>query len=121
MAWLKWIVVALALLEAGWMVFDGARALIVGDYVTPQRGEYAGQLGPWSRLVSAAGIDPRSTLMKAIFAGYGALWLLVIIAFALNQPWARGAMLAAAVGTLWYLPIGTVFSLTQIALLLVSR
>ena len=67
MAWLKWIIVLLAVTEAGWMTFDGLRALVVGDYVTPKTGEWAGQLGPWSRLVSAVGIEPRSTLMKCIF------------------------------------------------------
>jgi hypothetical protein len=32
---MKWVIVALMVLEAGWMLFDGTRALIVGDYVTP--------------------------------------------------------------------------------------
>jgi hypothetical protein len=54
MHWTGWIVAALAALNGGWMTFDGARALIVGDYVTPSSGEYAGQLGPgrtWFRPV----------------------------------------------------------------------
>ena len=75
MGWLRWLVIALALAEAGWMAFDGIRALVVGDYVTPRSGSYAGQLGPWARLVSAVGIGPRSTLMKAVFAVYGLAWL----------------------------------------------
>jgi hypothetical protein len=61
MARLRWAVVVLAVLEAGWMVFDGARALVVGDYVTPSSGEYAGKLGPWAGLASALGVEPRST------------------------------------------------------------
>ena len=36
-----------------------AVALIAGDYVTPSKGQYAGQLGPWARLVSAVGLEPR--------------------------------------------------------------
>jgi hypothetical protein len=43
--------------------YDGSRALIVGDYVTPKSGAYAGQLGPWAKLVAAVGIEPRSTVM----------------------------------------------------------
>ena len=113
------IVILLALLQAGWMAFDGTRALIVGDYVTPASGEYAGQLGPWARLVSMAGIEPRSTLMKAIFVVYGILWLIVISFFAQKQRWAWTAMMIAAVGSLWYLPFGTVSSMIQIALLVV--
>ena len=34
-------------------------ALVKGDYVTPKSGPYAGQLGPWSNVVSAS--NPRAT------------------------------------------------------------
>ena len=115
---LGWVAVGLAVLEAGWMVFDGARALVVGDYVTPSSGEYAGQLGPWSRVVSVVGIAPRSTLMKSIFVVYGAAWLAIAVCFALEIRWAWTAMLVAAIGSLWYLPIGTVVSAVIIGLLL---
>ena len=46
MSWLKWIVISLAAVEPGWMVFDGGRAFALGDYVTPNVGPYQGQLGP---------------------------------------------------------------------------
>jgi len=120
MSWLRWIAIILALIEAGWMMFDGARAFVVGDYVTPKTGEYAGQLGPWTKIVSAIGIEPRSTLMKTIFIVYGAVWLILIACYARGYGWAWWAMLFAAVGTLWYLWIGTVASLVIIVLLLVS-
>ncbi|HLF08680.1 MAG TPA: hypothetical protein VI789_04975 [Dehalococcoidia bacterium] len=81
MGWLRWLVIALALAEAGWIAFDGMRALIAGDYVEPRSGPYAGQLGLWARLVSAVGVEPRSTLMKAVFAVYGLAWLVITAAF----------------------------------------
>ena len=115
---LVWVVVVLGLLQGGWLAFDGSRALVVGDYVTPTSGPYAGQLGPWATLVSAVGIDPRSTLMKSVHLGLGLLWLLTTIGFALRKRWAWRGMLACAVLTLWYLPVGTLFSVIQIALLL---
>ncbi|HEX8843869.1 MAG TPA: hypothetical protein VF791_04460 [Pyrinomonadaceae bacterium] len=118
MHWLRWTVIVLALFVAGWMTFDGARALIAGDYVTPKSGEHAGQLGPWAKAVSIAGIKPRSVLMKTIFVVYGAAWLLMILCYALNLPWARWAMLLAAAGSLWYLWVGTISGLIQITLLL---
>ena len=120
MSWLRWIAIVLALFEAGWMTFDGTRAFVVGDYVTPKTGEYAGQLGPWTMLVSAVGIEPRSSLMKAIFVVYGVAWLVFIVCYALGYEWAWWAMLLAAIGTLWYLWIGTAASLIIIALLLIS-
>ena len=118
MSKVRLLVFALALLESGWMLFDGARALIVGDYVTPASGPYAGRLGPWSLVVKAIGVNPQSTAMKSVFAVYGLVWMLIAFAFLANRPWSRPAMLAAAAGTLWYLPLGTVFSLIQIVLLI---
>ena len=122
MSWLRIIIILLALLEAGWMAFDGTRALIVGDYITPSSGEYAGQLGPWSRLVSAVGIPPRSTLMKSIFAVYGFTWLALTAVFAFsNTSWTWYAMFLAALLSLWYLPIGTALGLLQLILLIILR
>ncbi len=71
MHWTGWIVVLLALNVGGWFAFDGGHALAKGDYVTPKKGAYAGQLGGWSKFIRAVGIDPRSTLMKTVFLVYG--------------------------------------------------
>lgn len=118
---LKWVALVVAVMEAGFMAFDGLRALVVGDYVTPQSGQFAGQLGPWAALVSALGIDPRSTGMKATFAIYGFAWLVVIAAYARGTRWSWWAMIVAAVASLWYLPVGTVASAMLIVLLIQQR
>src|SRR3990172_10945092 len=111
MHWAHWVVIALTVLSAGWMLLDGTRALIVGDYVTPSSGEYAGQLRPWSKLVQAVGIEPRSTLMKSIFVGYGLAALAMAVCFALKLPWAWWGMIGTAVFGLWFLPFGTVINI----------
>ena len=103
------------------MAFDGTRALVVGELVTPRSGPYAGQLGPWRHLVERVGIDPRGTTMKVIFAVYGWTWLLIGVAFAFSVRGSWAAMLAAALGALWFLPLGTVLSVAQVALLLIVR
>jgi hypothetical protein len=108
----------LALVEGSWMTFDGMHALVVGDYVTPSSGARAGELGPWSGIVSAIGIPPRSTAMKLIFVVYGSTWLSVALAWAVGARRARGAMLAAALATLWFLPVGLLFGIFQIPSLL---
>ncbi len=118
MHWSGWIVVVLALNVGGWFAFDGGRALVKGDYVTPKTGRYAGQLGTWSRFIRVIGIDPRSTLMKTIFLAYGGLWLIVIACFIFQVSWAWWAMLVAAIGSLWYWPFGTMLDVLQIILLL---
>ena len=117
------IIVSIVLLvsSAGWMLFDGTRALIVGDYITPQTGEYAGQLGPWSNLVKAVGIEPRSTLMKLIFMVNGLGILTLITGYVLHKPWADNALIIAALLGLWYLPIGTLVNLIALILLLLTR
>ncbi len=118
MYWLGWVVVALAFVEGGWLAFDGSMALLSGDYVTPKSGPHAGQLGPWSKVVAAVGIPPRSTLMKSIHVFLGVVWLAVIVCFALRQHWAWLGMLICAMAGLWYLPFGTLMSVIQIVLLL---
>jgi uncharacterized membrane protein YagU involved in acid resistance len=112
--WLRLALVVLGLVEGAWMTFDGTRALTVGDYVTPSSGAHAGQLGPWKNVVSAVGIPPRSTAMKLIFLGYGLSWIIVALGLAFQATWALPAMLIAAVVTLWYLPVGTIFGILQL-------
>ena len=77
---MRWIVVVLALVGAGWLAFDGAYALISGDSVTPRSGPHAGALGPWSKLFTAIGIDPRCAVVKSLH---------LIIGIALWEAWRR--------------------------------
>ena len=119
--WSTWLSVLLIASTASWMTFDGTRALILGDYVTPQTGEFAGQLGPWSNLVQAIGMEPRSVWMKLIFITQGVATLSVIVYYVLNKTWARTGLPAAMLLGLWYLPIGTLVNLTALILLLLTR
>jgi hypothetical protein len=112
----KWVTLALAAAAAGWMVFDGVRALTVGDYVTVD-----GQLGPWADVFEAVGIDPRAVGVKAFFACYGAAWLFAAGAYASDLRRSRAAMAGFAVGSLWYLVLGTVSSVLQLVLLSLDR
>ena len=119
--WTTWLSVLLIAATASWMLFDGSRALIVGDYFTPQTGELAGQLGPWSNLVWVIGMDPRSVWMKLIFITQGLGTLAIIYQFMRNKPWARTALLVAMLLGLWYLPFGTLINLLALILLLLTR
>ncbi|RMF76721.1 MAG: hypothetical protein D6744_12065 [Planctomycetota bacterium] len=113
-----WIVAALAFCVAGWLVFDGVHALITGDYVTPSDGPHAGQLGPWSHLVSAIGVEPRSTAMKVFHVAFGGAWLAAMTCFVAGVHGSWRAMLAFAVLAAWYLPIGAILGVVQVILLL---
>lgn len=114
---LKWVVVVLALALGGWAVFDGMHAFTTGNYVTPREGAHAGRLGPWAGLVRAVGVDPLSSAMKAFFCVLGTVWLCGAAGFACGTAWARPTLLAAAVASLWYAPIGTVGALVELLLL----
>ncbi len=117
---LLWLAVVLCAVQGGYMVFDGVRAFVVGSYLTPARGEHAGQLGPWARLVRAVGIEPESTAMKTAFVVLGAAWLIAAAGLAFDLGWARPLGVVLAVGTLWYLVPGTALSVAVLILLLVT-
>jgi hypothetical protein len=115
---LRWVIAVLCLVQGAYMAVDGARALVVGSYLTPGSGEHAGELGPWARLVSAVGIPPESTGMKTAFVVFGAAWLIVALGVVVQAGWVWTAGLALAVATLWYLVPGTVISIAVLVLLL---
>ncbi|MCA9242513.1 MAG: hypothetical protein KDA32_01055 [Phycisphaerales bacterium] len=119
--WLAYVVMSLAFVEGAWLAFDGVHALTTGDYVTPASGRFAGQLGPWSKVVAAVGIPPRSTAMKLIHVALGAAWLVSIAMFGFRARSGWGAMLACAIAGLWYLPFGTLIGVILIALLCLPR
>lgn len=120
MTWLRYLIFALVLLDAGYMVFDGLRALVKGDYLTPSSGAFAGQLGPWSRVAAAVGVDPRSTEMKMFFVIFGTLWLTSAVTFLMTDANAAyWAVFAGAILSLWYLIPGTILSVLIIAALVV--
>ncbi len=104
----KVVVVVLLVIVGAWMVFDGAHALVTGDYVTPSSGPHAGRLGPWSALVEAVGIEARSTPMMLGFVVIGSLHLLAAVSLALGVGPTGWIVGVAALSGLWYLPFGTV-------------
>ncbi len=116
--WPAWVVAVLVLLNGGWMAFDGARALAMGDYQTPKSGPYAGQLGPWSKIVESVGLPARSTRMKVIMLAYGLLYLWATSALLFGAPWGRWGVLFLAILGLWYVPFGTLINVLVIVLLL---
>jgi hypothetical protein len=118
---MKWIVLALALFQGGWLTFDGGRALLIGDYVTPASGPRAGQLGPWSRIVSAVGFEPRGSFIKCLHLFLGIAWLIGLTAFVVRPASGWWVVFCCGVATLWYLPIGTFLSMIVVVLLLTPQ
>lgn len=117
----RYVIVVVALIVGGWMFFDGARALVTGSYTTPGSGAYAGQLGPWARLVESAGLDPRGLALKLAHVILGASWLAFGLLVFRGVSFAWWFLLATAILSLWYLPFGTIAgAVVVVALLLPS-
>jgi len=109
----------MVLTNSGYMIFDGAHAIVTGNYVTPTSGAYAGQLGPWSKVVQAVGLDPRSFLVKNIFILEGVAALAALVCYLQRR---NGTKIALAVTTalqLWYLPFGTISCIVVLVLLFI--
>lgn len=83
------------------MLADGIYASQTGSYI-------GSGIGPWSMIVGALGVHPRSYFMFDMFMIYGLCWLSAV-AFYLAKRQAALAVISAL--TLWYLPIGTIFSI----------
>lgn len=93
------------------MLFDGAHRLVAGDYV-----RIRGRLGPWADVVAEAGIDPMS--LGAFFLVLGVGVVIGGVGLLTARRWAWSWAVVFAIGTLWYLPVGTLVSLVILTLLL---
>ena len=105
--------ILIALFVGGWMVFDGIHVLIFGRFFGPEKP------GPWSAVVSSIGLNPLR--FGVPFLLLGILWLLFVVAMQYQFSWAWYGALFVAIATLWFLPIGTLFSAIYIVLLLIFR
>jgi hypothetical protein len=52
-----------------------------------------------------------------VFVALGAAWIVCLVAMLSGQRWGWYGAVAVAIGTLWYVPLGTVLSLAYLALL----
>ncbi len=94
------------------MIIDGFHETLTGQY-------YGVGLGPWSILVTAVGINPYG--LGAIFVILGILWLILLSGMLAHWSWGWPGGLIVGLASLWYLPVGTVFSIIYIMLLLKNR
>lgn len=114
---MRYVISALAVLQGGYMLIDGLRALVTGEYITPSSGAYAGQVGPWASVVRAVGLSPDMVAMKVVFIVLGLAWLVTAVGVAIPASWAWTATMILAVASLWYAIPGTVISLAILAML----
>jgi hypothetical protein len=111
------VILVIAALIGGWLLFDGTRAFATGFYTTPSSGPYAGQLGPWATLVTRLGLDPAGPLLKGAHLLLAGAWLVSGLLFLRSPASGWWPLLVTSFLTLWYLPFGTIAGVIVIVLL----
>ena len=108
------VLAVLALITGGYQVVDGIHVLATGVYMGPATP------GVWRYVIDAAGIDPFE--FGPGFVVLGVCWLIALaLLLATGTRTAWWSLLAVAVLTLWYLPVGTLTALASIVVLMVGR
>ena len=113
---LRWIVAGLCVLSAGTMLVHGIRALMLSETERTSV-EQIQALGAWARLFVDMGIHPLSTATSCFFIVYGASWIACTGAFAQGHGWARWAVALGALGSLWFMGLGTLVSLLVLGMI----
>jgi hypothetical protein len=110
---MKILILLLGLLNGGYMLIDGIFVILKGKYIGPEKP------GPWANLFYKLNIDVFK--LGPVFIVYGLIWLLFVIGLITSQSWAYTLGVVISILSLWYLPVGTIFSLIILIVLLVSR
>jgi hypothetical protein len=103
----------LALLNGGYMLLDGLYVMTIGKYIGPDKP------GPWANLFYGLKINVFN--LGPLFILFGLLWLSFAFGVFTGQRWAYTLGICMAVASLWYLPVGTLFSLIILVLLFTAR
>ena len=106
---MKYLVLGLALITGGFMFADGIHVLVKGKYIGPEKP------GPWADLLSLIGVDVFR--LGPLFVMFGLAWLVFAVSFWMDASWARSLGILLSIGTLWYLPIGTIISIVVLVML----
>ena len=110
---LKIILALIAVLNGVWMIFDGIHVLMKGKYFGPA------EPGPWSKIVSAIGLEPFS--LGVLFIIFGLAWITSLLGLFSSTGWGWYFAVCIAIATLWYVPVGTILSIIYLILLIVFK
>ena len=87
--------------------------MIKGKYIGPEKP------GPWAELFYKLQVDVFR--LGPLFIALGILWLTWLFSLWTHQNWAYGFGILVSVLTLWYLPVGTLFSTIILVVLVLAR
>jgi uncharacterized membrane protein (DUF2068 family) len=110
---MKIFIAILGFLNGGYMLLDGIFVVFKGKFMGPEKP------GPWANLFYKFGIDVFK--LGPLFIVFGCLWLIWVYGLWTNQSWSNVYGLVMSLLTLWYLPIGSLFSIIIMATLLLAK
>ncbi len=110
---MKILITILGLLNGGYMLLDGIYVMMKGKYIGPEKP------GPWASLFEKSGADVFK--LGPLFMVFGALWLIWLYSLWTNQSWFYLFGIVISVLTFWYLPVGTLFSLIILLVLIFGK
>ena len=107
------VLLSLSFLNGAYMLLDGVHVLLKGKYIGPEKP------GPWANMMYR--LDVNVFKLGPMFITFGVLWLAFMLGFWLGYSWVYSFGLFMALMTLWYLPVGTVFSIVVFVLLYITK
>lgn len=110
---MKILITILGFLNGGYMLLDGIFVMLKGKYIGPEKP------GPWANLFYKLNIDVFK--LGPVFIVFGMLWLIWLYGLWTNQSWTYTFGLIISILTLWYLPVGTLFSIIIFFVLIFAR
>ncbi len=110
---MKIFISVLALLNGAFMLIDGIYVMLNGKYIGPEKP------GPWSALFEKLNVDVFK--LGPLFVVFGILWLTWLFGLWTHRTWAYSFGIIISILTLWYLPVGTIFSLIVLGTLIFAR
>jgi hypothetical protein len=110
---MKILITILGLLNGSYMLLDGIFVMIKGKYIGPEKP------GPWASIFYKLNIDVFK--LGPMFIAFGIFWFIWLYALWTNQSWAYLLGFIVSILTLWYLPVGTLFSILTIGILLFAK
>ena len=95
------------------MLLDGIYVMLRGKYIGPEKP------GPWASIFTGFNIDPFR--LGPVFIAFGLAWIGWLVIFWMKDARAFSYGVVIIVLTLWYLPIGTLFSILILVVLIYAR
>ena len=110
---MKILITILGLLNGGYMLLDGIYVMLKGKYIGPEKP------GPWAGIFERLNVDVFK--LGPLFIVFGIMWLTWLYGLWTNQSWTYLSGIVISILTFWYLPVGTVFSLIILLLLIFAK